>query len=74
MARWKRVSGLMKNLLFLCTGNDDLSRFCEAYFNPLAMQRAQAWWVASRRLTPDVTVFRNPGPPIRPLVGGDFIS
>lgn len=52
----------MRNLLFLCTGNYYRSRFCEAYFNHLAGQRALAWRADSRGLAPDITVFRNPGP------------
>ncbi|MCB1770953.1 MAG: low molecular weight phosphatase family protein [Candidatus Competibacteraceae bacterium] len=56
------VAVLMNNVLFLCTGNYYRSRFCEAYFNHLAGQRARAWRAESRGLAPDITVFRNPGP------------
>jgi protein-tyrosine phosphatase len=52
----------MRNVLFLCTGNYYRSRFCEAYFNHLAGQRALTWRADSRGLAPDITVFRNPGP------------
>jgi protein-tyrosine phosphatase len=53
---------LMKNLLFLCTGNYYRSRFCEEYFNHQAHRTKLAWRAASRGLAPDITVFRNPGP------------
>lgn len=53
---------LMRKVLFLCTGNYYRSRFCEAYFNYLAVQRALTWRADSRGLAPDITVFRNPGP------------
>lgn len=52
----------MKNLLFLCTGNYYRSRFCEEYFNHLAVRHGLAWRADSRGLAPDITVFRNPGP------------
>ena len=53
---------LMKNLLFLCTGNYYRSRFCEEYFNHQAHRHNLAWRADSRGLAPDITVFRNPGP------------
>jgi protein-tyrosine phosphatase len=56
------VTILMKNLLFLCTGNYYRSRFCEEYFNHRAQRHGLAWRADSRGLAPDLTVFRNPGP------------
>jgi protein-tyrosine phosphatase len=52
----------MKRVLFLCTGNYYRSRFCEEYFNHLALRHGLAWRADSRGLAPDITVFRNPGP------------
>lgn len=52
----------MNNLLFLCTGNDYRSRFCEEYFNHQARARRLPWRADSRGLAPDIAVFRNPGP------------
>jgi hypothetical protein len=61
-AKTDEVAVLMRNVLFLCAGNDYRNRFCEAYFNHLAGQRALAGRADSRRLAPDITVFRHPGP------------
>ncbi len=51
--------GIMKSILFLCTGNYYRSRYAEILFNSQAQQAGLAWRAVSRGLAPDPL---NPGP------------
>jgi protein-tyrosine phosphatase len=43
----------MKKILFLCTGNYYRSRFCEYFFNDLALKQGKNWTAISRGLNVD---------------------
>ena len=43
----------MKKILFLCTGNYYRSRFCEYFFNDLAIKEGTNWQATSRGLNVD---------------------
>lgn len=54
------LSGLMKRILFLCSGNYYRSRFAEILFNHLAQEKNLAWRADSRGLVAKWSL--NPGP------------
>lgn len=53
---------MVKNILFVCTGNYYRSRFAEEYFNHLAEKNGLNWVAHSRGLSQNMPSLNNPGP------------
>lgn len=59
-ASLKRLK-MVKNILFVCTGNYYRSRFAEEYFNHLAEKNGLNWMAHSRGLSQNMPSLNNPG-------------